>query len=87
MPCSFGSSNCCGYLGYTFSKTTVDCSNSLVVDPSFTSVKAPIPYNPSGSTLIITNGFTNIFTDSTDANCVLNTCTLREPGCGTALAS
>ena len=64
----------------------VDCTDSLT-DASFNVSPAPVPYNFGGSTVAISNGYTEIFTHIKAADCVLDSCSLREVGCASPLAS
>ena len=70
---------------FIVSQLAVDCSASLV-DNGFLNPPA-IPFNAFGSTLAITTGFTDLFThDIQVSHCPVTACTLKEPGCATALS-
>ena len=83
LPCSFSISS--GSIPRNIYKK-YDCSTSLV-ERSFPN-PALIPYDSSGSPVEVTADFSIIFSgyDNTNTDCVLNSCSLREPGCATPLA-
>ena len=47
---------------------------------------APIPYNPTGSTITIAADYTTFFTHTNIAQCPLILCDWGEPGCAVTLA-
>ena len=59
-----------------------DCSKTLV--PNAFS-PAQIKYNSSGSQKTIASSYEAIFAHTPNADCVLNTCSLKEKGCLTTI--
>ena len=53
-----------------FKALSLDCSNSLVPNPSFTN-PAPILFDPIGTPVVLINGYADLFTHTFPTNCVL----------------
>ena len=87
LPCSFSVSSGTEPRNIYKKQTPIDCSTSLV-DASFPNPPS-IPYDSGGSPVTITADFNVIFSgyDNTNTDCVLNSCSLRKPGCTTLLAA
>ena len=68
----------------TVTQNPLDCSAALT-DAGFVN-PTPHAYNPIGSSVTITSGYTAIFNHASVIDCPLTTCVLKEPGCATALA-
>ena len=64
---------------------TARCSDALQAN-SFPN-PAAIAFNPSGSTVTLASSYTDIFIHVSQTDCPLNSCTLKVPGCGSALTA
>ena len=63
----------------------LDCTSSLVVDPTF--VNPPgIPFNSAGSSAAVVLSYTSIFLQTMSVDCPVSSCSLKESGCVINLA-
>ena len=61
------------------------CAGALT-DTGFTP-PAAIAYNSVGSSVTITNSYTEIFLHTKTTDCPVSTCSLKEPGCLSPLSA